>query len=398
MVILGIETSCDDTCAAIIEARKGKIKILSNVVSSQIKLHAPYGGVVPMLASRAHLENIIPVLSKAIKKSKKSFKDIDFIAVTRGPGLIPALVVGVNAAKALAYVWKKRIVGVNHIEAHIIANLLPQVSSESKVKSQKSKIQIKNKKIEFPVICLIISGGHTQLILMKDFGKYKILGETCDDAVGEAFDKVARILGLSYPGGPAIAEQARQWKSQILNSKSRINSKFKIRSVAKAPSSAVALLRRRALERRRQSSKFIINLPRPMIDSKDYDFSFSGLKTAVLYSVKNLTKKYSLEDIRPAVSFEFQEAVTEVLCSKAVKAIEKYQVKTLMLGGGVAANNRLRLELKKEAKKLKVNFLYPPKKFCLDNGAMVALAGYYHWIEGDFKDWRNIKAEADLRL
>jgi len=375
MVILGIETSCDDTCAAIIEARKGKIKILSNVVSSQIKLHAPYGGVVPMLASRAHLENIIPVLSKAIKKSKKSFKDINFIAVTRGPGLIPALVVGVNAAKALAYVWKKRIVGVNHIEAHIIANLLPQVSSESKVKSQKSKIQIKNKKIEFPVICLIISGGHTQLILMKDFGKYKILGETCDDAVGEAFDKVARILGLSYPGGPAIAEQARQWKSQILNSKSRINSKFKI-----------------------QNSKFIINLPRPMIDSKDYDFSFSGLKTAVLYSVKNLTKKYSLEDIRPAVSFEFQEAVTEVLCSKAVKAIEKYQVKTLMLGGGVAANNRLRLELKKEAKKLKVNFLYPPKKFCLDNGAMVALAGYYHWTEGDLKDWRNIKAEADLRL
>ena len=378
MVILGIETSCDDTCAAIIEARKGKVKILSNVVSSQIKLHAPYGGIVPMLASRAHLENIIPVLSKAIKKSKKSFKDIDFIAVTRGPGLIPALVVGVNAAKALAYVWKKRIVGVNHIEAHILANWLTSINSNSKVKIQKSKLQFKTqnlKKIKFPAICLIVSGGHTQLILMKDFGKYKILGETCDDAVGEAFDKVARILGLSYPGGPAIAEQARQWKSQIPNSKSRINSKFKI-----------------------QNSKFIINLPRPMIDSKDYDFSFSGLKTAVLYSVKNLTKKYSLEDIRPAVSFEFQEAVTEVLCSKTVKAIEKYQVKTLMLGGGVAANNRLRLEFKKEAKKLKVNFLYPPKKFCLDNGAMVALAGYYHWAEGDFEDWRNIKTEADLRL
>ncbi len=378
MVILGIETSCDDTCAAIIEARKGKIKILSNVVSSQIKLHAPYGGIVPMLASRAHLENIIPVLSKAIKKSKKSFKDIDFIAVTRGPGLMPALIVGVNVAKALAYVWKKRIVGVNHIEAHILANWLTSINSNSKVKIQKSKLQFKTqnlKKIKFPAICLIVSGGHTQLILMKDFGKYKILGETCDDAVGEAFDKVARILGLSYPGGPAIAEQARQWKSQIPGSKSRINSKFKI-----------------------QNSKFIINLPRPMIDSKDYDFSFSGLKTAVLYSVKNLTKKYSLEDIRPAVSFEFQEAVTEVLCSKTVKAIEKYQVKTLMLGGGVAANNRLRLEFKKEAKKLKVDFLYPPKKFCLDNGAMVALAGYYHWAEGDFEDWRNIKTEADLRL
>jgi len=378
MVILGIETSCDDTCAAIIEARKGKVKILSNVVSSQIKLHAPYGGIVPMLASRAHLENIIPVLSKAIKKSKKSFKDIDFIAVTRGPGLMPALIVGVNVAKALAYVWKKRIVGVNHIEAHILANWLTSINSNSKVKIQKSKLQFKTqnlKKIKFPAICLIVSGGHTQLILMKDFGKYKILGETCDDAVGEAFDKVARILGLSYPGGPAIAEQARQWKSQIPGSKSRINSKFKI-----------------------QNSKFIINLPRPMIDSKDYDFSFSGLKTAVLYSVKNLTKKYSLEDIRPAVSFEFQEAVTEVLCSKTVKAIEKYQVKTLMLGGGVAANNRLRLEFKKEAKKLKVDFLYPPKKFCLDNGAMVALAGYYHWAEGDFEDWRNIKTEADLRL
>ena len=359
MIILGIETSCDDTCAAIVEIKKGKVKILSNIVSSQIKIHAPYGGVVPMLASRAHLENIIPVLDKAIKKSKKSFKDIDLISVTRGPGLMPALVVGLNAARALSYVWKKPIVEVNHIEGHLLINWLLTINEKPKTQNPKlqtnPKFRIKKtKQIKFPIICLVVSGGHTQLILMKQFGEYKIIGETLDDAAGEAFDKVARILGLDYPGGPAIFQQSKKWKSKISNLNTQSNLKF-------------------------QYPNFInIKLPRPMINSNNFDFSFSGLKTAVLYSVKNLTKKYSLEEIRGAMSFEFQEAVIDVLTFKAIKAAEKYEAKTIMFGGGVAANNELQKRFKKECRTLKINFSCPPKKFCTDNGTMIALAGYYN--------------------
>ncbi|HEB01560.1 MAG TPA: tRNA (adenosine(37)-N6)-threonylcarbamoyltransferase complex transferase subunit TsaD, partial [Candidatus Portnoybacteria bacterium] len=198
MIPLAIETSCDETAVAILESQKDSHRILSNIVSSQIKIHAPYGGVVPNLAARAHLENIIPCLKEAFRKAKIKLEKIDTLAVTEGPGLIPALLIGTNTAKALAYLWEKPIVGINHIEGHILANWLKP----------------KNKKFLFPAICLVVSGGHTQLILIKDYLNYKLLGQTRDDAAGEAFDKVAKLLGLGYPGGPIIARRAKKGNPQ----------------------------------------------------------------------------------------------------------------------------------------------------------------------------------------
>jgi N6-L-threonylcarbamoyladenine synthase len=240
MNILAIDTSCDDTCISILEVKNGRFNLKSNIVSSQIKIHQKYGGVYPALAKREHQKNLMPVLKQALKKakllkvSKNQKPDINAIAVTIGPGLDPCLWMGVNFAKALSYFWQVPIIPVNHIEGHILANFLTKTDNNF----QKS----------FPAICLIVSGGHTQLILMKGIGNYKIIGETRDDAAGECFDKTARILGLSYPGGPAIASEAER-----------------ISTV---------------------QCKLQIKLPRPMINSKDYDFSFSGLKTAVLYDFK----------------------------------------------------------------------------------------------------------------
>jgi len=336
MNILGIETSCDDTGIAIIEADAKTCQILSNVVSSQTKIHAPYGGVVPNLAARAHLENIEPCLKKALEQASQP--KIDLIAVTIGPGLIPSLLVGVNFAKALAYALKKPLIGINHIEGHICANWI-------------------NSKNVLPALCLIVSGGHTQLVLMKDFGKYQILGQTRDDAAGEAFDKVAKLLSLSYPGGPIISQRAEKGDAQAFN------------------------------------------LPRPMLKEQNLDFSFSGLKTAVLYKVRENKRKLSQKYINDMCAC-FQQAVIDVLLAKTIRAAQKYQPKTIILGGGVAANKELRLQLKKRIKESipDSTFQVPSLELCTDNGAMIALAGYWRRQKAKKKNWKNTKADASLKL
>jgi len=332
MIILGIETSCDDTGIALIKCdSQKKCRILSNVISSQIEVHAPYGGVVPNLAARAHLKNIEPVLQQALKQA--NHPKIDLIAVTEKPGLAPCLLVGLNFAKALAYNWQLSLVKVNHIQGHIYANWLD------------------NSKIEFPILALVVSGGHTQLVLIKNHGDFKILGETRDDAVGEAFDKVAKLLGLGYPGGPLISQHA-----------------------LKGDASA-------------------FDLPRPMIHSNsptgEYDFSFSGLKTAVLYKIKKQTpmqdrdpdskdvgKKLSQKYINNMAA-SFQQAAIDVLIHKTIKATKEFKVKTVILSGGVAANQELRTQLKQSVKKSGIKFQMPDIKLCTDNGAMIAMAAIF---------------------
>jgi N6-L-threonylcarbamoyladenine synthase len=380
LTILAIETSCDDTAIAILKIKNQKLKILSNITSSQIKLHKKYGGVYPFLAKREHQRNLPIVLNKALRKAdfvnpkseirnskqiqnskfkiQNSFKKIDLIAVTVGPGLEPCLWTGINFAKELAEKLQIPIMPVNHIEAHIFANF---ISEKSKVKSQKSKLQLKSQNL-FPAICLVVSGGHTQLILMKGFGKYKILGETRDDAAGECFDKVARILGLGYPGGPIIAKMA---------------TKLKI-----------------------QNSKFKIQLPRPMMHQKNYDFSFSGLKTAVLYKIKSEKRKTKNEKYIQEMCYEIQQAIIDVLIHKTLKATKNYQVKSIILGGGVAANTELRkqFKLKIENCKLKINFLVPPKNLCLDNAVMIGITAYFHRLKNKTKNKEELKAKANLRI
>ncbi len=364
MLILGIETSCDDTGIAIVKVfgkQKPIFEILSNIVSSQIKTHAPFGGVVPNLAAREHLKNIEPCLRQAFREAKIKPEQIDLIAATIGPGLIPSLLIGVNFAKALAYAWKKPIIGINHIEAHILANWLENPEG-----------------IKFPAIALVVSGGHTQLVLMTPQKKskifsgasYKIIGETRDDAAGECFDKVAKLLGLGYPGGPVIAAKAAE--SRIWNPESRIR------------------------------------LPRPMIKHKNYDFSFSGLKTAVLYLIKppkqiyhNFSDRIKNDiNIIPELCHETQQAIIDVLMDKTLRAAKEYKAKTIILSGGVAANEELRKQFTSNIKHQtsSIKFLVPPKNLCMDNGAMIAMAGYYNYKAGKKTSWRKIKADANLRL
>ena len=357
MIILGIETSCDETAASILEVKKGQIDVLSNVVSSQIKLHAAWGGVVPNLAAREHLKNIFPVLRSALKEAQKKPADIDLIGVTSGPGLIPALLIGVNAAKTLAYVWKKPLLGIHHIEGHIYANFIG-VSPKSKVQSPKST------KIKFPALCLVVSGGHTQLVLMKKHLHYKIIGETQDDAVGEAFDKVARILGLGYPGGPSVA----LWATKIKNKKSKIK----------------------------------IILPRPMLNKDNFDFSFSGLKTAVLYETKKHPELLKKSDYIAALCQEFQNAATDVLIAKTIRAAQKYHPQSILLAGGVSANLELREKLGIAVKKElpKTTYHIPEIKYALDNSAMIATAAYFRQKVSRKKTypWQIVEADANLKL
>ncbi len=347
MIILSIETSCDETAASIVRIKNKKVEVLSDIVSSQIKMHSKYGGVVPQLAARAHLKNMVPVLEKAFKKAGISKNKMDYIAVTKGPGLIPALMIGVNTAKALAFTLQKPIVAVNHLEGHIYANWL-----------EKEKANLYTlRKMRFPVLCLIVSGGHTQLVLMKDDLRFQIVGETVDDAVGEAFDKVAKILGLGYPGGPLIERLAEKGNG----------------------------------------GKIIF--PRPMIASGDFNFSFSGIKTAVLYETQDKNK--SDENYQADVAASFQAAVLDVLVAKTLKAAKKYQVKNVFLGGGVSANQALRKALKNKLQKElpDVNIDFPPFQFTTDNALMIAIAGYYHILQGKgITDYRKLKADMNLRL
>ena len=346
MIILAIDTSCDDTCVAVLKVsgkKRPTFKVLSNIISSQTKIHRKYGGVWPFLAKREHQKNLPIVFGRAKKKAR--VKKFDLISVTIGPGLEPCLWVGVNFAKNLSKKLEIPIIPINHIEAHIYANL---------VDGQK-------KFFRFPAVCLVVSGGHTQLILMKNHLKYKILGETRDDAAGECFDKVARILGLKYPGGPEIEREAKKLKVK----------------------------------------KFKVKLPRPMIFQKNYDFSFSGLKTAVLYDFKNRPKKIkqSRTYIRE-IAKETQQSIIDVLIYKTLKAAKDYKAKTIILGGGVTANKELRKQFKKNIRSqaLNIKFFVPEKEYCTDNGAMIGVASYFHYLNNEKYKWKKIKADANLKI
>ncbi|MBI4133927.1 MAG: tRNA (adenosine(37)-N6)-threonylcarbamoyltransferase complex transferase subunit TsaD [Candidatus Terrybacteria bacterium] len=355
MRILGIETSCDDTCAAIIEARGGlthpRFIVRGNVVSSQEEAHAPFGGVVPSLAAREHAENIVPVLSRTLRNSRLEIRDLDLIAVTTHPGLLPALLIGVHAARALAWVSRKPIIGIDHLHGHVIANMLPsgkdsgfRIENGGKNRGAERipspRFSFLTPHIEFPAVGLIVSGGHTQLVLLRDLLRMRLLGETRDDAAGEAFDKVAKLLGLPFPGGPPLAQLAEQGK-------------------------AGAYL-----------------LPRPMHDSADFDFSFSGLKTAVLYLVQDLKRRGPLtKRMKADIAASFQQAVVDVLIQKTIRAAKKYRARSVILGGGVAANLQLRRQLVSAVTTQlpQSSLLIPQSPFALDNAAMIAAAAYLRW-------------------
>lgn len=318
MTVLAIETSCDETSVGIVEKKGNKLKLLSNIIASSLPIHAQTGGIIPENAAREQIKFIIPVITRALEESKLMINNFDAIAVTYGPGLLGSLLVGVETAKALSFVFDKPLIPVNHLLGHIYANWLNQ-----------------EKEINFPALSLIVSGGHTDLVLIKRHGQIKWLGGTRDDAAGEAFDKIGRLLGLPYPGGPAIEKSALNGNSKAFN------------------------------------------FPRPMIDSNDFDFSFSGLKTAVLREVQ---KAELNNEIVSNISASVQKAVIDVLVNKTLKAAKKFKVKSILLGGGVAANQKLRDELKSSIinNKLSMRFFIPEKSLCTDNGAMIAAASFFN--------------------
>ncbi len=336
--ILAIDTSCDETSVAV----TADDRVLSNVISSQIKFHQKYGGVVPIIAQRMHREFIGPAIEQALKKSGKADKAIDAIAVTVGPGLAPALEIGILKAKELAKKCQKPIIAVNHMEAHLLSSF---------AKNSKGNGPFSKTTVQFPVLAVLVSGGHTQLVLMKAFGKYQLLGETVDDAAGEAFDKVAKMLDLGYPGGPIISELAKKGKPANWRGKPKYD------------------------------------LPIPMQRSNDLNFSFSGLKTACLYKLKdlrpegkNLGKQFFYDF---AASFEI--AVAKAIELKFKKAIESYQPKQIVLGGGVISNLTIRNRLRQLAKKYDLKTFVPfSKKLLTDNAVMVGVCGWYQAKRGDF--------------
>lgn len=327
MLVLGIESSCDETAAAVVADGH---KIISNVVSSQIEDHQKYGGVVPEIASRKHLENTLPVIIQALENAKLELNQIDAIAVTCGPGLMGSLLVGVCTAKAIAYASGIPLVGINHLEAHLAA------------------LQLAETPPSFPCIGLVVSGGHSNLYLITGHGQYKQLGQTRDDAVGEAFDKVAKTLGLGYPGGSIIDKISFEGNSQALA------------------------------------------FPRSYLEKDSFDFSFSGIKTAVWYYVKNqlkLQKKNQLSDTMIAdIAASFQEAVVEVLVAKTIKAAKTYSTSRIAMSGGVACNHTLREQMSEAARDNSLELYCPPKHLCTDNAAMVAAAGYFRYIQGQRDD------------
>lgn len=369
MRILAIETSCDDTGIAVLEAKgffRRRFGVLSNVVSSQA-IHQNYGGVFPMMAKREHQQNLVPVLVESLEKAgllkkqqqslttkqvahlAKIFEkenelfhmattffemyqrpEVDLLAVTHGPGLEPCLWVGVNFAKALSFVWGIPVVPVNHIEAHILVNFL------------------QNPKIQFPAISLVVSGGHTQLVLVKSIGNYEIIGETRDDAAGECFDKCAKILGLGYPGGPIISKIAAGVQKNTMQ------------------------------------------LPRPMMNTKDYDFSFSGLKTAVLYKTQDSIIN---DEFVKNMAAEVQQSIIDVLLKKTLQAVNDHKAKSIILGGGVSANQELR---KQFSEKSSIPVIFPEPKLSTDNGLMIAVAAYFN--KNKKASWNSLEAHANLRV
>lgn len=403
MRILGIESSCDDTSAALVEAisttpnpsppaiacgsgrwragfpRREDFVVLAEKTASQVEVHKKYGGVVPEIAGRLHAEQILPIIDAVLEGREKP----DAIAVTTGPGLITGLIVGVEAARTLSYLWDIPVIGVNHIEGHIHSVLLNELG-----------IMNHELKIEFPALCLVVSGGHTELILMTGHGEYKKIGKTRDDAAGECFDKVGKLLGFEYPGGPKISTFAAE------------------------------------------GNPTAIHFPRPMIDSHDYDFSFAGLKTATLYWLRDnhfvistealqgrveksgghqrppdssttlarssslislgMTNKVELADICAS----FEQAIVDTLVAKTLRAAKEYKPKTIILAGGVAANKKLRETLHATVQSIIHDslFMIPEHQYCTDNGAMIAVAGYYHLAKGETTPWRALQADPQWEL
>ena len=331
--ILAIESSCDETAAAVVVNGR---KVLSNVISSQIDIHKIYGGVVPEIASRKHIENINYVIDKALEEADTTLDDIDAVAVTYGPGLVGALLVGVSQAKAISFAKKLPLIAVHHIEGHICANY------------------IENPELKPPFVCLVVSGGHTHLVDVVDYGEYKILGKTRDDAAGEAFDKVARAIGLGYPGGPKIDKVSKQGNPKAYA------------------------------------------FPRAKVADSVYDFSFSGLKSAVLNQI-NLSKMKNEEIKQEDIAASFQSAVVDSLVTRAMGAIDELKLDKFAIAGGVASNSAIREEFVKQCKKKNVAFYAPSPVYCTDNAAMIGVAAYYEYLKGNFADY-SLNAIPNLKL
>ena len=432
MKILAIETSCDETAIAIIDGTEDmhnpRFSVLSNVVLSQVALHAQYGGVFPSLAKREHARNLVPLLKEALEQglgisnppaggqspiSKQipntkyqilntilghepelldqfnafiptiEAPDIDLIAVTNGPGLEPALWVGVNFAKALSLAWRKPVMPINHMEGHFFSALLKKGGGK--------EFSISN--FQFPILALLISGGHTELVLSKDWFTYEIVGQTRDDAVGEAFDKVARMLDLPYPGGPQIARLAQFARNNA--EQTPVVEQGSLRGTAQK--SAEKIQRTSASSLRKSAGE--LRLPRPMMHSGDFNFSFSGLKTAVLYALKKI--ETLTPEIKRAVAYAFEEAVTEVLVKKTIAAAEEYGVQTIIVGGGVSANTHIRKSLEIATKETlpETKLLISPLNLTGDNALMIATAGYLrHLHKLPTIDIKALVANGNMRL
>ena len=333
VLILAVESSCDETAASVV---KNGREVLSNIISSQIELHKLYGGVVPEIASRKHIEKINQVIEEALKEANVTLDDLDAVAVTYGPGLVGALLVGVSAAKAIAYAKKLPLVGVHHIEGHISANY------------------IENKDLEPPFICLVVSGGHTHLVVVRDYGKYEIIGHTRDDAAGEAFDKVARAIGLGYPGGPKIDKLSKEGNPEA------------------------------------------IAFPKAKMADSPYDFSFSGLKSAVL-NYLNGCKMKNIPVVEADVAASFQKAVVDVLVEHSMRAVKEYGFDKFAIAGGVASNSTLRNAMEQACRRRRIHFYHPSPIFCTDNAAMIGAVAYYEYMNGTRHGW-DLNAVPNLKL
>lgn len=333
VLILAVETSCDETAAAVV---KNGREVLSNIIFSQIDLHTLYGGVVPEIASRKHIEKINQVIEEALKEAGVTLKELTAVAVTYGPGLVGALLVGVSAAKAISFATGKPLIGVHHIEGHISANF------------------IENPELEPPFVCLVVSGGHSHLVIVKDYGEYEIIGRTRDDAAGEAFDKVARAIGLGYPGGPKIDKVAKSGNPDA------------------------------------------VHFPRAKVGGNEYDFSFSGLKSAVL-NYLNVCKMKGQEVCQEDVAASFQKAVIEVLVEHAMHAVSEYGYHKFAIAGGVASNSGLRAAFEKECAGRGIEFYHPSPIYCTDNAAMIGTAAYYEYKKG-IRSGMDLNAVPNLKL
>lgn len=351
-IILAIESSCDESAAAVIKAplRPGRLSVLSDIISSQIEIHKKYGGVVPEIAAREHVLSILPVINEALEKAKIKPAQLTAIAVTKGPGLITSLAAGAETARALAFAWDKPLIEVNHIAGHIYSNFINPAEP-----------------IKFPALILTVSGGHTILLVMSASGKIKIIGETRDDAAGEAYDKAAKMMELGYPGGPIISRFAAQYADRINKGTA-------------AEKSAD------------------LDFPRPMLNSPDFDFSFSGLKTSLLY---HLQKDKSWRQRIPEYCYHYQQAIIETLIAKTLKAAKKFRARTVLLSGGVSANTELRQQL---ADKIAltmpgVGFLVPERRYSTDNAVMIGVAAVHQtWQGKKATDFRRLRSDASLQL